>query len=158
MSMKEWIVFGLSPCVVEWNDVQVASCRQIISHWCYRLIISELLTCYISVEGHEWCWGLDNLSIDLVGTNVEVSDPLIRLGHLWGSILVFWSFKSPRHFSIVTTRTKQMTLVKKIFQTEKVVEQLFHNGRYIFTLHNWRETDSKHTQKMTGWMPRKTWI
>lgn len=119
MSMKEWIVFGLSPCVVEWNDVQVAPCRQIISHWCYRLIISELLTCYISVEGHEWCWGLDNLSIDLVGTNVEVSDPLIRLGHLWGSILVFGSFKSPRHFSIVTTRTKQMTLVKKIFQTEK---------------------------------------
>ena len=155
--MKEWIVFGLSSCVIQWNDVQVASYRKInksvtqnrSKHWWKE---SEFLTCYISIKGHEWCWGLDDLSIDLIGTNAEISDPLIRFGHLWCSILVFGSFKSPRHFSIVTVRTKPNDVKWKYFQ----VNDTSSRAQWPVCIHITQLTCKpiQNTQKMTAWMPR----
>ena len=154
--MKEWIVFGLSSCVIQWNDVQVASYRKINKSVTqnrskHRLKESKFLTCYISIKGHEWCWGLDDLSIDLIGTNAEISDPLIRFGHLWCSILVFGSFKSPRIFQLSLWERNQTTLNENIFRRNDTIA-LIHSrtmaGAYcrIHITQLTCKTISKHTQ------------
>ena len=159
--MKEWIVFGLSSCVIQWNDVQVASYRKINKSVTqnrskHRLKESKFLTCYISIKGHEWCWGLDDLSIDLIGTNTEISDPLIRFGHLWCSILVFGSFKSPRIFQLSLWERNQTTLNENIFRRNDTIA-LIHSrtmaGAYC-RIHITQLTRFENTHKMTAWLPR----